>query len=269
MQDNMMKKIVVIGGGNMGFTYAEGIYNAKIASIEIIEKSPERIAQIQAMQKMKVTDRYEILQEADIIFLAVKPQVAPEVFEEIKPIVKNHQLFVSVMAGMTIESIQKGLNISKVVRCMPNLPASIQLGMTTYVGNNVSKEELDLVGTILAATGKAFEVPNEDMIDFTTGISGSGPAYVFYFMNALQKSAQKLGFNENEAKTLVSQTVKGAVELYTQNDIDLTEWMDRVASKGGTTRAALDNFDNNLLDQKIQEGVDACVHRAFELGGKK
>lgn len=265
-----MKKIVVIGGGNMGFTYAEGIYNAKIADIEIVQRSQERADEINALGKMNATTSQEPIKTADIIFLAVKPQIAPSVFENIKSMVNQNQVFVSVMAGMTIETIQKGLGIDKVVRCMPNLPASIQLGMTTYVGSSsVSADEKELIGSILAATGKAFEVESEEMIDHTTGISGSGTAYIFYFMNAMVQAADKLGFSEAEAKILVSQTFSGAVDLYTKNDISLEDWMNRVASKGGTTRAALNNFDSNDVNTKIQEGVQACVNRAFELGGKK
>ncbi|MDB4297572.1 pyrroline-5-carboxylate reductase [Flavobacteriaceae bacterium] len=264
-----MNKIVVIGGGNMGFTYAEGIFNSKVANIEIVEKYEPRIQEIKAMNKMDVTDSYETLKTADIIFLAVKPQIAPEVFQEIKSIVTKDQLFVSVMAGMTIETIQQGLGIDKVVRCMPNLPASIQLGMTTYVASaSVAQDRKELVGKILASTGKAFEVATEDMIDNTTGISGSGSAYIFYFMNAMAEAAADFGFSPEEAKTLTAQTFEGAVELYKQNDISLTEWMNRVASKGGTTRAALNNFDSNNVHNLIKEGTVACVDRAKELGAK-
>ncbi len=262
-----MKNIVVIGGGNMGFTYAEGIFNANIANIQIIDKSTDRIAEINALNKMRATDSYAILEQADIVFLAVKPQIAPLVFADIKTIVNKNQLFVSVMAGMTIDTIQQGLQVDKVIRCMPNLPASIQLGMTTYVtSDNVTKGEAKLVDTILSATGKAFEVANEDMIDKTTAISGSGSAYIFYFMNALAEAAEEFGFNSKEAKTLTAQTFEGAVELYKQNNISLTEWMNRVASKGGTTREALNSFDANNVHNFIKEGTIACLDRAKELG---
>lgn len=261
-----MKKIVVIGGGNMGFTYAEGIYNAKIADIQILHKTEARIVEINNMNKMKATNSQDILVDADIIFLAVKPQIAPSVFTEIKSLVNKNQLFVSVMAGMTIETIQKGLQIDKVVRCMPNLPASIQLGMTTYVtSDNVTKGEASLVGDILKSTGKAFEVESEDMIDNTTGISGSGTAYIFYYMNAMAEAAEDMGFSPEEAKTLVSQTFEGAIELYKRNDISLVEWMNKVASKGGTTRAALNNFDSNNVHNYIKKATVACVDRAKEL----
>ena len=263
-----MKNIVVIGGGNMGFTYAEGIYNANIAQIEIIDASQERVDYINNLNKMKASTNYEAITNADVLFLAVKPQIAPEVFTEISSMISN-QLVISVMAGTTIETIQKGLNVTKVVRCMPNLPASIQQGMTTYVAStDVTTEELTLTDAILSSTGKAFEVKNEAFIDYTTGVSGSGPAYVFYFMEAMEQSAQKLGFDKEQARDLVSQTFLGAVNLYQQNDISLEEWMNRVASKGGTTRAALDDFASNDVSNLIDSGVVAAVKRAEELGGK-
>ena len=168
----------------MGFTYAEGIFNAQIADIEIIEKYEPRVQELKAMNKMAVTDSYENIKKADIVFLAVKPQIAPTVFSEIKAFVNQDQLFVSVMAGMKIKTIQKGLGVSKVIRCMPNLPASIQLGATTYTASQeVNDQEKALTEKILASTGIAFAVPTEDAIDHTTGISGSGSAYIFYFMN--------------------------------------------------------------------------------------
>lgn len=261
-----MKKIVVIGGGNMGYTYAEGIYNAKIADIEILQRPGARYEEIKAMNKVAVTDNDEVIKSADIVFLAIKPQIAPSVFEKIKQYVNSKQLFVSVMAGMKIETIQKGLNVEKVIRCMPNLPASIQLGATTYTcSKEVNDIEKQLTAQVLGATGIAFEVDTEEAIDHTTGISGSGTAYIFYFMNAMVKAAEALEFTPQQAKSLVMQTFKGAVKLYENHDTPLDEWMNRVASKGGTTRAALDSFENNKVEKLIQEGIEACIKRANEL----
>lgn len=268
-RESNLKKIVVIGGGNMGFTYAEGIFNAQIAEIDIIERHQPRVEELKAMNKMAVTDSYEIIKTADIVFLAVKPQIAPAVFNEIKNLVNQDQLFISVMAGMKIKTIQNGLGVSKVIRCMPNLPASIQLGATTYTASKeVNDQEKELTEQILASTGIAFDVPTEEAIDHTTGISGSGSAYIFYFMNAMVKAGEELGFSPAESKSLVAQTFKGAVQLYEDNEVGLEEWMNRVASKGGTTRAALDSFDSNKIDALIKEGVNACVSRAKELGAQ-
>jgi len=265
-----MKKIAVIGGGNMGFTYAESIYNSSLeASIEILEKSTSRIQEINDLKTIVASDDFNVLKDATIIFLAVKPQIAPLVFEEIKPLLNKKQLVVSIMAGTTIETIQKGMGLDKVVRAMPNLPAQVKLGMTTYVGSSeVSADELNLVGAILETTGKAILVSSEDAIDKSTGVSGSGPGFVFYMMDAMVKAANELGFTPEQSKTLVSQTFGGAVKLYEDNDISLEEWMGRVSSKGGTTIAGLNHFEVRSVGDGIQEGVRTAVARAFELGGK-
>lgn len=266
-----MKKITVIGGGNMGFTYAESIYNSDLkASIHVLDKSPEKIQEINNLNTISAGDDFSVLEASDVIFLAVKPQIAPLVFEEIKHMLNKNQLVVSIMAGTTIESIQTGLGLDKVVRAMPNLPAQVKLGMTTYVGSaEVSAEELKLVAEILASTGEAVLVKTEDAIDKSTGISGSGPGFVFYMMNAMVNAAEDLGFTPEQSKVLVSQTFAGTVKLYEDNDISLTEWMDRVSSKGGTTIAGLNYLDKANVGEGIQKCVETCVARAFELGGKK
>ena len=266
-----MKKITVIGGGNMGFTYAESIYNSQLeASIQVLEKSQDRIEEINALNTISAGDDYGVLKEADVIFLAVKPQIAPAVFDGIKHLLNKDQLVVSIMAGTTIKTIQQGLGLNKVVRAMPNLPAQVKLGMTTYVGSkNVAQEELDLVAAILATTGEAVLVPTEDAIDKSTGVSGSGPGFVFYMMNAMVTAAEGLGFTADQSKTLVSQTFGGAVKLYEENYISLTEWMNRVSSKGGTTIAGLDHLAEANVGLEIQKCVETAVARAFELGGKK
>lgn len=266
-----MKKITVIGGGNMGFTYAESIYNSNLdASIEVLEKSVERIDEINNLNTISAGDDFSILKDSDVIFLAVKPQIAPSVFVGIKELLNKEQLVVSIMAGTTIETIQNGLGLDKVVRAMPNLPSQVKLGVTTYVGSNeVSTQDLELVGGILETTGEAILVATEDDIDKSTGVSGSGPGFVFYMMNAMVNAAEGLGFTAEQSKTLVSQTFGGAVKLYEENDISLTEWMDRVSSKGGTTIAGLDHLADANVGPEIQKCVETAVARAFELGGKK
>ncbi|MEI6864760.1 pyrroline-5-carboxylate reductase [Flavicella sp.] len=266
-----MKKITVIGGGNMGFTYAESIFNSNLETqIHVLEKSIERIQEISALNTISIGSDFSVLKEADVIFLAVKPQISPTVFEEINHFLNKDQLVVSIMAGTTIETIQKGLGLEKVVRAMPNLPAQVKLGMTTYVGSEeVSTEELELVASILETTGKAVLVKTEDDIDKSTGVSGSGPGFVFYMMNAMVNAAENLGFSPEQSKILVSQTFGGAVKLYQDNDISLTEWMNRVSSKGGTTIAGLNHLADTNVGPEIQKCIEVAVARAFELGGKK
>ncbi len=265
-----MKNITVIGGGNMGFTYAASIYDSPLeAKIQILEKSKERIDAINSLNTIVAGDDYAVLRDSDIVFLAVKPQIAPDVFKSVKHLLHKDQLVVSIMAGTTIETIQQGLGLDKVVRAMPNLPAQVNLGTTTYVSSpEVSKDELEFIAAILASTGEIIPVASEDQLDRSIGVSGSGPGFVFYMMNAMEKAAHDLGFAPDEAKRMIAQTVEGSVKLYKENNISLEEWMGRVSSKGGTTIAGLNYFEEKKIAEEIKNGIAVCVARAFELGGK-
>src|SRR5699024_11424899 len=149
-------------------------------------------------------------------------------------------------AWVKLQTILDGLNIKKAVRTMPNLPAQIGKGVTSYTASkDVSRLELIMVRSFLDMTGNSIHVENENFIDKSTGISGSGPAYVFYFMESMMEAAIKMGFAEKDARLMVAQTFQGAVELFNSSDLNPTAWMDRVASKGGTTRAALDSMEEN------------------------
>ena len=171
------------------------------------------------------------------------------------------------MAGVTINYIQEALGIKKVVRAMPNLPAQVGKGLTSYVSaEEVSRLELFMVEGLLDTTGKSLRVKSEKYIDASTGISGSGPAYVFCFMQSMMEAALQMGFSENVSKVLVSQTFTGAVELFNQNNLNPDTWMEMVASKGGTTRAALDSMEDNNVNELIKEAAFAAFGRAVELG---
>ncbi len=171
------------------------------------------------------------------------------------------------MAGVTIKTIQEGLGVKKVVRTMPNLPAKVGKGMTSFTeSEEVSRIELIMVRNLLDTTGEAIHVQNENFINASTGISGSGPAYVFYFMQSMMEAALKMGFSENDSKVLVTQTFEGAVALFNDSDLSPTSWMDKVASKGGTTRAALDSMEDNNIKELIKEAAYAAFNRATELG---
>lgn len=266
-------KVLVIGAGNMGLTYAEGMAKSPLLNrrkLMIYDLSKEKIS---TLRKDPLFDVYENIEDclpsADIVFLAVKPYHSDALFEEIKPMVNDHQLIVSLMAGVTIQKIQDSLGVKKVVRTMPNLPAKVGKGVTSYTeAEEVSRVELLMVRNLLDTTGESIKVKNENFIDASTGISGSGPAYVFYFMQSMMEAALKMGFSANDSKVLVSNTFEGAVELFNQSDLSPSSWMDRVASKGGTTRAALDSLDDNNVKELIKEAAYAAFDRAVELGEK-
>ena len=130
----------------------------------------------------------------------------------------------------------------------------------------VSRLELLTVRNLLDTTGESIHVENERFIDASTGISGSGPAYIFYFMQSMLEAALKMGFSTNDSRTLVTNTFEGAVKIFNESDLSPETWMDRVASKGGTTRAALDSMDDNNVKELIKEAAYAAFDRAVELG---
>jgi len=264
-------KVLVIGAGNMGLTYAEGMSTSPYLNkrnIMVYDISEEKTEELNALPNFDAfTSLKDCLPQADIVFLAVKPYHSEALFKTMKEMVRKDQIFVSLMAGITIETIQSSLGITKVVRTMPNLPAKVGKGVTSFTeSKEVSRVELLMVRNLLDTTGAAIHVENENFINASTGISGSGPAYVFYFMQSMLEAALKMGFSQNDSKILVSQTFEGAVALFNDSDLSPTSWMERVASKGGTTRAALDSMDDNNVKELIKEAAYAAFNRATELG---
>lgn len=263
-------KLTVIGGGNMGLTYAKGIHKAGLLgeTISVLDKGNgfENLKSNETDFNVFNTAQ-ECIANADIIFLAVKPFHIQDVFEEIKALTNPKQLIVSLMAGVKISTIQNGLGLNKIVRSMPNLPAMIGKGMTTFTASNdVSLEEEEIVAKLLGSTGEAIKVNTEEDIDKSTGLSGSGTAYILYFMEGLMNAAADFGFSEEEAKKIVTQTFDGAVDLFRQNDLSTSEWIDKVCSKGGTTIEAINSFESNNVKEAIKNGAFAAYNRAVELG---
>ena len=264
-------KILIVGGGNMGATYAQSFLRSHVTSVEgmrILEKNAEKAARLATRGIGTVgADASAFVPDSDLVVLAVKPQDTDALFASMRPHVSDQQVFVSIMAGITVEAIREALGVSKVVRAMPNLPAQVGEGMTVYTSSpEVTRLELVTVQNLLATTGKSIYVGREEMLDAATAVSGSGPAYVFYFMRAMMAEARRLGFSESEAELLVLQTFAGGVNLYQANDLDCEGWIARVASRGGTTEAAMRHFGEEDLQGGIERGLHAAFDRAVELG---
>ena len=197
----------------------------------------------------------------------MKPQDSPKLFGEIRDLVQPGQVFLSIMAGVRMESISKALGAEKMIRAMPNLPAQIGAGVTAFTStDHVTRIELVMVQNLLSTTGKTVYVEREEMIDASTAISGSGPAYVYFFMNAMMEAAKQMGFSASEAELLVGQTFTGAVDLYNKADLSCENWIAKVASKGGTTEAALRVWHESALHEDIIAGANAALERARALG---
>lgn len=266
-------KVLVIGAGNMGLTYAKGMSKSKLLkkkNIMVIDNSEKKLEELNKLAYLDTFDKLEnCVPMADIVFIAVKPFQAINVFESIKPLVNDQQILVSIMAGVTIESIKELTGLKKVVRAMPNLPAQIGKGLTSFIiSAEVSRVEMLTIESLLNTTGKSIQVSSEKLIDASTGISGSGPAYVFYFMQSMMEAALKMGFSKKDSTVLVSQTFSGAIELFNQSNRSPNSWMEKVASKGGTTRAALDSMEDNNVNGLIKDAAFAAFNRAVELGNE-
>ena len=255
----------------MGLTYAQSFLRSQItnkADMMILERSPEKAEELATKDIGTVYGHpKECIDNADLIIIAVKPQDSPALFASLQPFVDEQQVFLSIMAGVKIETIARDLGAKKIIRAMPNLPAQIGMGMTAFTSSDeVTRIELVTVQNLINTTGKTIYVENESSIDAATAISGSGPAYVYYFMNAMILAAKQMGFSSSESELLVSQTFKGAVDLYNKNSLNCEEWIAKVSSKGGTTEAAMNSFLNNSVHNDILEGANAALNRAIELG---
>jgi len=263
-------KILIIGGGNMGLTYARGFLKSHIVESKnmfILEKSPDKAETLAALEIGQVLGTPgEYIKDMDLIVVAVKPQDIVNLFDTIKDFIASQQLILSIMAGIKIETIRSGLSAAKIIRAMPNLPAQIGVGMTVYTSSEeVTRIELVTVQNLLSASGKTIYVEREEMINAATAISGSGPAYVFYFMQSLIESAKEMGFSQSESELLTYQTFKGAVDLFNKYDISCDEWISKVSSRGGTTEAAINGFNKRSVQMGFKEGVIAALNRAQEL----
>ncbi|WP_152285621.1 pyrroline-5-carboxylate reductase [Flavicella marina] len=263
--------ILVIGAGNMGLTFSYGMATSPQLNkekINVFDVDKEKIASLNKEPQFNAFENLEdCLPKADYVFIAVKPFHSDELFEKMKDLINNDQVFISLMAGVNIASIQTRLGVNKVVRTMPNLPAKVNKGVTAYTESaEISKNELIIIKALLDTTGVSLHVNSEKMIDASTGVSGSGPAYVFYFVQAMLEAAEKLGFQKDEAKLLVTNTFDGALELLKTHDFTTEEWIAMVSSKGGTTHAAINSMKAAGVNQSIQEGVFAAFNRAEEIG---
>jgi pyrroline-5-carboxylate reductase len=266
-----MEKICIIGGGNMGRTYAESFtanHTVLKKNLYILEHYEDKLPDFKQRGFESVfAQPGDYIRQMDLIILAVKPQDFPELAVQLKPYLNAAQVVLSIMAGVTMQAIHRHLGLSKIIRAMPNLPAQIGMGMTGFTSAaQVGKEELFTIHNLLSTTGKALYFDDESKLDAVTAVSGSGPAYVYYFMDAMIESAAQMGFTTTQAEMLVEQTFMGAIHLFANNNFSCKEWIAKVASKGGTTEAALKQFEAKAVAAHIGQGLESALLRARELG---
>ena len=263
-------KIAIIGCGNMGMAFAKSFlqYNlVKKENLFLIEKSTERAHTLRTEKAGVVVDAIGAdLSHCDLLILAVKPQDFASVSQALAAVVLPQQLVLSIMAGIPISTIQERLSHRLVIRAMPNTPAMLGMGITGFsAAKDVSFSQLLKVENLINATGRSVFLEDESMLDAVTALSGSGPAYFYYLVKAMIEAGQRMGFEESMATQLVKQTMLGSFHLINNADQSLDELIKAVASKGGTTEAALREFEAGALAQTLQGGILAAQKRAKEL----
>jgi pyrroline-5-carboxylate reductase len=266
-------KVLIIGAGNMGRTYAESFINASVISRDnlfFLEKNEAKAAELLHLTHNPLhTEASSFMRSMDIVILSVKPQDFPGLSDSLAAYLTPGQLVLSIMAGIKVQTIREETFARKVIRAMPNLPAQLGMGMTVFTASaDVTPVEVFSVQNLLNTTGKTIYTPSERLIDAATAISGSGPAFVFFFMNAMIEAAKEFGFSDSEAQMLVEQTFMGSVHLLHKDSLSCREWIQKVASKGGTTEAALSFYGKNAFSDLLKGGLEAAFKRAEELSLK-
>ncbi|MDI9817957.1 MULTISPECIES: pyrroline-5-carboxylate reductase [unclassified Legionella] len=258
-------KISFIGFGNMAKAIAQSLINQK--EYQLFASFPSAIQGINGEGITTSPDNREVIKDADIVILAIKPAQMPEVLGEIALFLPMKSLVISIAAGISVSWLQSQCRKEQaIIRSMPNTPIAVGKGATPLIANDqVTIEQKQWVEKLFQNTGIISWVTEESQMDPFTALSGSGPAYVFLFMEAMIKAAQKLGLDENIAKQFTMQTIAGAVELAEQSEFDISELRKKVTSPAGTTAAALTVLQQQDFETLVFNAMKAACGRAREL----
>jgi pyrroline-5-carboxylate reductase len=265
------KKITFLGAGNMAEALISGMIKGKLVApgqICATDIDPKRLKYLELKYKVKVdSDNQKAASMADIIVVAVKPQVLQDVLGGLKLPSKRNRLVISVVAGTTIDTLLGQLpKDTSVVRAMPNTPAMLSEGVTALAsGPGVSSKEIEQTESIFLSVGKVVRV-NESLMDTVTGLSGGGPAYVYMVIEALTDGGVKMGLPRPIAQLLSAQTVLGAAKVVLESGEHPGRLKDQVTSPGGTTIAGVHELEKGNLRAIFMNAVESATHRSQELG---
>ncbi|TXS90665.1 pyrroline-5-carboxylate reductase [Parahaliea maris] len=263
--------IAFIGAGNMARSIIGGLLESghPAQSLRAADPFPASLEQLQALGPIPTfADNAEAASGADVVILAVKPQVMAEALGSIAShVAENRALVISIAAGITIDSMRARLGEqAAIVRCMPNTPALLGCGASgLYATEQVGQAQRGYAEAILGAIGLVEWVPGESALDAITALSGSGPAYFFLFMEAMIDAGCELGLERSTATAMAQQTALGAARMAIEGDVDLVELRRRVTSPGGTTQAAVESFEHSGLRETIARAMRAANDRAQEM----
>ncbi len=264
-------KITVLGAGKMGLSFSKSFLKydlIKPENLQLITRNAEKVElakkEFPASQVLSFDEVKNI--DSDLVIIAVKPQDFQFVAENLPFKFNEKQMLLSIMAGIKIEKIQQVFDHKKVVRAMPNAPSLLGMGITGYTSaEGISFSDLIQIERFLNATGRSVYLEDEHFLDGVTALSGSGPAYFYYIVDAMINAGTEMGIDENLSKLFVQQTMLGAYHLINNSEKSLEDLIKDVASKGGTTEAALKTFDENKLKEILKKGILAAENRSREL----
>jgi pyrroline-5-carboxylate reductase len=267
-------KISFIGGGNMGQAIASAVIKNHLADPQDVSISDVSHPRLEALREelgvFTSPNNLEVAGRGEIIVLSVKPQTLPALMDELAGKLNPRSLVFSIIAGKTLDTLVDGLRHQAVVRAMPNTPAQIGKGMTVWTATrDVTPAQRTNAEAIVTVMGKGIYAGYESYLDLATAVSGSGPAYVFLFMESLMSAAVEIGMPEEMAKTLVYQTVLGSAEFAKASPKDLAELRRNVTSPGGTTAEALKVFEEGGFTPLVHKAVAAAFRRARDLGAQE
>lgn len=270
-------KLAFIGSGVMGEAMINALVARNLVQPSQITASDPHVGRCEELHQrygVKVTtDNVAAVSEADIVVLSVKPQVMPKVMAELKPVVGRSSLMLSIAAGVTIQTMVEGFDNPLVVRSMPNTPSQIGMGMTVWTASaSVGEPHIAQARALVGAFGDEMYVEDERFLDMATALNGTGPAYVFMFMESMIDVGVHMGLSRRDAERLVLQTMRGSVAYASHTMLHPAELRNQVTSPGGTSAEAIYQLEKGGLRTVIADGVWAAYRRSRELGeenGKK
>jgi pyrroline-5-carboxylate reductase len=265
------RRIATIGTGVMAESMIAGILRGELVSAGLIRSShprAERRAELETTYGIATTaSNSEAAADADVVLLAIKPQMLVRVGRELRGRLRDEQLVLSIIAGATTDALMGALGHRRIVRAMPNTPAQLGRGMTVwYATPDVTAEQREQARTLLSSLGAQLEVDDEKFVAMATAVSGTGPTYVFLVMEALIDAAVHLGFPRHVAHDLVVETLEGSTHFAKQSNLHPAVLRNMVTSPGGTSAAALHELESGRLRTVLSEAVWAAYRRTNELG---
>ncbi|HOK40166.1 MAG TPA: pyrroline-5-carboxylate reductase [bacterium] len=268
------KRIGFIGCGNMATAILENIIGNQIIkrnNLIIYDIIKDKTEYFNNKYKIEIAkDNSDLIQKADIIFLAIKPQSLNDLEKEIKNNNFAEKCIVSIMAGIKTDKLSNIFKNAQIVRTMPNTPALVSEGMTGIYFKNINEQNKEIIINIFSSIGDYVIVQKEEILNLITAISGSGPAYIFYIIEAIEEAICEINkFSDSEkieGRKIILQTIKGAIKLIEETKEEPEKLRKKVTSRKGTTEAAINEFEKKELKEIIKEGIKAAYKRAIELG---